>query len=210
MDGYGNDGLKLTGKSADYMGVKGQLKYEAVLKAMPEGGKMMVDDYTLSIQNADAVTLYFVAATNFVNYKDVSANAAQRIQKYLTGLKNKNYNTLKEAHQKDHSILFSRVKLNFPNTENSFLPTEVRLKNIQTTNDPQLAALSYQFGRYLLIGSSRKGTQAANLQGIWNNDMNPNWDAKYTTNINTQMNYWPVIRDKSNRSFRRERAFPSK
>ena len=140
MDGYGNDGLKLTGKSADYMGVKGQLKYEAVLKAIPEGGKMTVDDYTLSILNADAVTLYFVAATNFVNYKDVSANAAQRIQKYLSGLKNKNYNTLKEAHQKDHSILFSRVKLNFPNTENSFLPTDARLKNIQTTSDPQLAA----------------------------------------------------------------------
>ncbi|MEO7924727.1 MAG: glycoside hydrolase family 95 protein [Chitinophagaceae bacterium] len=192
MDGYGDDGLKLTGKSADYMGVKGQLKYEAVLKALPEGGKMTVDDATLSIQNADAVTLYFVAATNFVNYKDVSANATQRIQKYLVGLKRKDYNTLKEAHQKDHSNLFSRVKLNFPNSENSFLPTDTRLKNIQTINDPQLAALSYQFGRYLLIGSSRSGTQAANLQGIWNNDMNPNWDSKYTTNINTQMNYWAV------------------
>ena len=192
MDGYGNDGLKLTGKSADYMGVKGQLKYEAVLKAIPEGGKMTVDDYTLSILNADAVTLYFVAATNFVNYKDVSANATERIQKYLSGLKNKNYGSIKEAHQKDHSNLFNRVKLNFPNTENSFLPTDVRLKSIQTNSDPQVAALSYQFGRYLLIGSSRSGTQAANLQGIWNNDMNPSWDSKYTTNINTQMNYWSV------------------
>ncbi len=192
MDGYGNDGLKLTGKSADYMGVKGQLKYEAVLKAMPEGGKMRVDDYTLSILNADAVTLYFVAATNFVNYKDVSANVTERIEKYLAGLKNKNFGSIKEAHEKDHKNLFGRVKLNFPETENSFLPTDTRLKNIQTTSDPQLAALSYQFGRYLLIGSSRKGTQAANLQGIWNNDMNPPWDSKYTTNINTQMNYWSV------------------
>lgn len=192
MDSYGNDGLILTGKSADYMGVKGQLKYEAVLKAIPEGGKMIVDDATLSIQNADAVTLYFVAATNFVNYKDVSANADERTQKYLDGLKKKNYNGIKEAHVKDYQKLFNRVKLNFPNIENSFLPTDERLKNIQTTNDPQLAALCYQFGRYLLIGSSRKGTQAANLQGIWNDNMNPNWDSKYTTNINTQMNYWPV------------------
>ena len=192
MDGYGNDGLKLTGKSADYMGVKGQLRYEAILKAIPEGGKMILKDATLTIENADAVTLYFVAATNFVNYKDVSANTDQRIQKYLAGFKNKNYQSIKEAHEKDHKTLFGRVRLNFPNSENSFLPTDERLKKIQTTNDPQLAALCYQFGRYLLIASSRKGTQAANLQGIWNNDMNPSWDAKYTTNINTQMNYWPV------------------
>ena len=192
MDGYGADGLKLTGKSADYMGIKGQLKYAAVLKAVPEGGKMHVNDATLTIENADAVTLYFVAATNFVNYKDVSANADERIQKYLNQIKNKDFNTIHEAHIKDYKNLFDKVKLNFPNTENAFLPTDARLKNIETTPDAQLAALCYQFGRYLLISSSRKGTQAANLQGIWNNDMNPAWDAKYTTNINTQMNYWAV------------------
>ncbi len=192
MNGYGKDGLKLTGKSADYMGVKGQLKYEAVLKAIPEGGKMFVDDATLTVENADAVTLYFVAATNFVNYKDVSANAAERIQQYLNRLKTKQYADLKDAHVKDYQQLFNRVKLTFPNTENSFLPTDERMKSIQANSEPQLAALCYQFGRYLLIGSSRKGTQAANLQGIWNNDMNPNWDSKYTTNINTQMNYWAV------------------
>ena len=192
MNGYGKDGLKLTGKSADYMGVKGQLKYEAVLKAIPKGGKMFVDDATLTIENADAVTLYFVAATNFVNYKDVSGNAAERIQQYLNRLKTKQYADLKDAHVKDYQQLFNRVKLTFPNTENSFLPTDERMKSIQANSEPQLAALCYQFGRYLLIGSSRKGTQAANLQGIWNNDMNPNWDSKYTTNINTQMNYCAV------------------
>ena len=192
MDGLGKDALKLTGKSADYMGVKGQLRYEAVLKAIPEGGKMRVDDATLTIENADAVTLYFVAATNFVNYKDVSANAQLRVEKYLNGLKNKTYDSLREAHIKDYKNLFNKVALNFPNSENSFLPTDQRLQNIQATSEPQLAALCYQFGRYLLISSSRKGTQAANLQGIWNNDMNPSWDSKYTTNINTQMNYWPV------------------
>jgi alpha-L-fucosidase 2 len=133
-----------------------------------------------------------VAATNFVNYKDVSANVEERVKKYLNGLKVKNYASIKDAHVKDYQHLFNRVKLNFPNTDNSFLPTDERIKSIQTNNEPQLAALVYQFGRYLLIGSSRKGTQAANLQGIWNNDMNPNWDAKYTTNINTQMNYWCV------------------
>ncbi len=192
MDGMGNDALQLTGKSADYLGVKGQLRYKAVLKALPEGGTMKVDGYTLSIENANAVTLYFVAATNFVNYKDVSANVEERIQRYLLSVKNKNYLAIRTAHVQDHRQLFDRVKMNFPNTANSFLPTDERLKKMQTADDPQLAALCYQFGRYVLIASSRKGTQATNLQGIWNNDMNPSWDAKYTTNINTQMNYWPV------------------
>ncbi len=192
MDGMGTDALQLTGKSADYMGIKGQLKYKAVLKAVTEGGTMHVDGYTLTIKNANAVTLYIVAATNFVNYKDVSANVEERIQQYLLVLKNKNYAAIRAAHVQDHQQLFARVKMQFPNTANSFLPTDERLKKMQTSDDPQLAALCYQFGRYLLIASSRKGTQATNLQGIWNNDMNPSWDAKYTTNINTQMNYWPV------------------
>ena len=130
MNSYGKDALKLTGKSADYMGVKGQLRYEAVIKTVPEGGKMIIDDATLTIENADAVTLYFVAATNFVNYKDVSANADERIQKYLNGLKTKNYTSIKENHVKDYQNLFNRVKLNFPNSENSFLPTDERLKSI--------------------------------------------------------------------------------
>ena len=192
MDDFGKDALQLTGKSADYMGVVGKLKYMAVVKAVPEGGTITVKDATLKIEKADAVTLYIVAATNFVNYKDVSANANERIQKYLNSLKKKNYTSLREAHVKDYQNLFNRTSLNFSNSENSFLPTNERLTNLQTTNDAQLAALCYQFGRYLLIASSRKGTQAANLQGIWNNDMNPSWDSKYTTNINTEMNYWAV------------------
>ncbi|MEI8059754.1 MAG: glycoside hydrolase family 95-like protein, partial [Ferruginibacter sp.] len=110
----------------------------------------------------------------------------------LIGIKNKTYLGIRADHIKDYQQLFSRVKLNFPDVNNSYLPTDERLKNIQTLNDPQLSALCYQFGRYLLIACSRKGTQAANLQGIWNNDTNPPWDSKYTTNINTQMNYWPV------------------
>ena len=192
MDSYGTDAVKLTGKSADYMGVKGQLKYEAIVKAIPEGGKMKTEDGLITIENADAVTLYIVAATNFVNYKDVSANQHQRVLDYLSQVQKKSLATIKEAHVKDYAHLFNRVSLQFKNTDSSFIPTDRRLINFQNNNEPQLAALTYQFGRYLLIASSRKGTQPANLQGIWNNDMNPSWDAKYTTNINTQMNYWPV------------------
>jgi len=192
MDPHGNDGLALTGKSADYLGVEGKLKYEARIKAVPEGGTMKTGGVDLVIENADAVTLYFAAATNFVNYKDVSANQHQRVNDYFKGIEHKGFNSIREQAVADHKKYFSRVSLQLPETENSFLPTTMRVNKIQTAPDPSMAALSYQFGRYLMLGSSRPGTEPANLQGIWNNNMNPSWDSKYTTNINTEMNYWPV------------------
>jgi alpha-L-fucosidase 2 len=192
MDPYGNDGLILTGKSADYMSVEGKMRYEARIKAVPEGGTMKTDDVNLIIENANSVTLYFAAATNFVNYKDVSADQHQRVTNYLQAIENKNYSSILTAAIADHKKYFNRVSLQLSNTKNSFLPTSERVKKIQTEPDPSMAALSYQFGRYLMIGSSRPGTEPANLQGIWNDNMNPSWDSKYTTNINTEMNYWPV------------------
>lgn len=192
MDPYGNDGLILTGKSADYMGVEGKLRYEARIKAIPDGGTIKTDDVNLIIENANSVTLYFAAATNFVNYKDVSADQHQRVDNYFNAIENKTYHTILANAVADYKKYFTRVSLQLFNTENSFLPTSERVNKIQTEPDPSMAALSYQFGRYLMIGSSRPGTEPANLQGIWNDNMNPSWDSKYTTNINTEMNYWPV------------------
>lgn len=192
MDGNGKDELVLTGKSADYMGVEGKLRYEARVKALAEGGKMKVDDADLVIENANSVTLFFVSATNFVNYKDVSGDYHAKILKYLEAIRGKSYDAIKNAAVADYQTLFNRVSLTLPVTKNSFLPTDERIKTFVTQPDPQLASLSYQFGRYILISSSRPGTQPANLQGIWNDNMNPSWDSKYTTNINTEMNYWPV------------------
>jgi alpha-L-fucosidase 2 len=192
MDPYGNDGLILTGKSADYMSVEGKMRYEARIKALPDGGTMKTDDVNLIIENANSVTLFFAAATNFVNYKDVSADQHQRVTNYFKAIENKNYNGILTAAIADYKKYFDRVSLQLANTKNSFLPTPERVKKIQTEPDPSMAGLSYQFGRYLMIGSSRPGTEPANLQGIWNDNMNPSWDSKYTTNINTEMNYWPV------------------
>ncbi|MBK8141244.1 MAG: glycoside hydrolase family 95 protein [Chitinophagaceae bacterium] len=192
MDPYGNDGLVLTGKSTDYLGVAGKMRYEARIKAVPEGGTMKTDGVDLVIENANAVTLYFAAATNFVNYKDVSADQHRRVDNYFKGIEGKSFNAIAASAVADHKQYFNRVKLQLPNTANSFLPTPERVNKIQTEPDPSMAALSYQYGRYLLIGSSRPGTEPANLQGIWNDNMNPSWDSKYTTNINTEMNYWPV------------------
>jgi alpha-L-fucosidase 2 len=188
MDGVA-DGLVLTGKSADYMGVTGKLRYEARLKAVSEGGTIKVEGDLLTISGANAVTLYVVGATNFVNYRDVSGDAHQRVEGYLSQLSGKTYRDLRDAHIRDYQSLFARVSLHLPVTDVSYEPTDQRKAKV---SDPDLAALAYQFGRYVLIASSRPGSQPANLQGVWNDNPNPMWDSKYTTNINTQMNYWPV------------------
>ena len=192
MDGYGQNGLILRGKSADYLGIKGQIRYEAQLKAITEGGTLTVNDTDLVISGADSVTLFLAAATNFVNYKDVSGDPHQRVEAVLKKIEGKSYDDIKIDHLREHQRLFDRVAIDLGSTAESFLPTDERLKKFDGKNDPNLAALCFQFGRYLLISSSRQGTQPANLQGIWNQYMNPPWDSKYTTNINLEMNYWPA------------------
>jgi alpha-L-fucosidase 2 len=192
MDGLPPDGLVVRGKSADYMGVEGRLRYESMLRAFPEGGTMSLDWDELSVANADAVTLVIAAATNFVNYQDVGGDAHARVEAVMSAASGKAYGALKAAHIAEHRRLFRRAVMRLPATANSARPTGERLKSFDGTNDPALAALVFAYGRYLLISSSRPGTQPANLQGIWNKDMNPAWDSKYTTNINTEMNYWPA------------------
>ena len=138
------------------------------------------------------MTLLIAAATSFVNYKDVGADPDTRVETVLQAAQAQPYAALKAAHIAEHQRLFRRVHLDLGTTPDSALPTDERLRKFDGANDPALAALLFQFGRYVLIASSRAGTQPANLQGIWNKDMNPMWDSKYTTNINTEMNYWPA------------------
>lgn len=190
MDGVGQDGLTINGRSADYLGIEGKLRHRTELKAIPEGGSMMVEDDYLYIKNANAVTLIVAAATNFVNYEDVSANQVERVKSYLKQVESKSYKEMLDAAVKDYQSYFKRVNLELPKTEYSYLPTDKRMTGNVENSDPDLAALCYNFGRYALISSSREGTQPANLQGIWNDKVNPAWDSKYTTNINTEMNYW--------------------
>ena len=190
MDPVGQDGLAVTGRSTDYLGIPGQMKYEGRIWATTEGGTVRTDGVDLIVENADSATLWFVAATNFVNYKDVSADPHARVEQDLAALKTKSFASLKTAAVADYKTFFDRASLTLPTTASSSLPTNDRRAQGETNPDPSLAALAYNFGRYVLISSSRPGTQPANLQGIWNNDMNPSWDSKYTTNINTEMNYW--------------------
>jgi alpha-L-fucosidase 2 len=192
MDGYGSDGLIVRGKSADYLGAAGKLRYQSRLRAIPRGGDMKVVDDDLVIRNADQVVIVIAAATNFVSYRNVSADPDARVGAVMKAVAARSFDQIRAAHVTDHQRLFRRVEARFGSTPNSQLPTDERLKRFDGTNDPDLGALVFQFGRYLLISSSRPGTQPANLQGIWNKDMNPMWDSKYTTNINTEMNYWPA------------------
>jgi alpha-L-fucosidase 2 len=167
------------------------VKFRGVLRAINEGGEVEISGTGLAISQANAVTLLVVAATDYRG-GDPAAACAQ----YLTRA-SKPYATLKAAHLADHQKLFRRVdvQLSSPLTDASVdsLPTDERLGRIKKgQDDPGLSALYFQFGRYLLMGSSRPGTMAANLQGIWNELMAPPWDSKYTTNINLEMNYWPA------------------
>jgi alpha-L-fucosidase 2 len=167
------------------------VKFRAELRAISEGGHVEVSSSDLVVSNANTATLLLVAATNYRG-GDPVAQCAQ----YLAHAA-KPYARLKTAHLGDHEKLFRRVDLELaqPVKEDSIesLPTDERLARIrQGKDDPGLAALYYQFGRYLMMGSSRPGTMAANLQGIWNESMAPPWDSKYTTNINVEMNYWPA------------------
>ena len=191
----------LVGKANNYpkeLGFDGKpypdskLTFEARLKVVNEGGELVKEGNMLKIKNAKSATLILVAATSFVNYNDISANPSERCKNYLKEVDSKSYRELKSEHIKDYQKLYSRVELNLGSTEISGRPTNERLNSFKQDEDPALVALLYQFGRYLLISSSRPGTQPANLQGIWNDKMAPPWDSKYTININTEMNYWPA------------------
>ncbi len=192
MDADGRDGLVTRGKSADYLGVPGRLRYTVRLKAIPEGGRIEATDNQLVVHDADAVTLLVAAATNFVSYKDVSGDPDARASAAIDAAARKSFDQIRTANIAAHQRLFRRVSIDLGTTPDAALPTDERVRKFDGTNDPALAALIFQFGRYLLISSSLPGTQPANLQGIWNKDMNPMWDSKYTTNINTEMNYWPA------------------
>ncbi len=184
--------LVLRGKSGSLWGIEGRVLYEGRVRVLNEGGKRLITPQGVSVEAADAVTLIIAAATNFKSYNDLSGDPATRVQAYLQKVSDKAWDRLRSDHITEHQRLFRRVELKLTTTKTSALPTNERLTGYDPQKDPALAALLFQYGRYLLIGSSRPGCQPANLQGIWNGDMNPSWESKFTTNINLQMNYWPA------------------
>jgi len=167
-----------------------KLTFEARLKVVAEGGELVVEGDEIKVVHANSASLFLVAATSFVDYQDIGGNPARLCENYLQGLESRSYKEIKASHIEDFHKLMGRVQLDLGESEISNRPTNERLISFKQDEDPSLVSLLYQYGRYLLISSSRAGTQPANLQGIWNDRLSPPWDSKYTININTEMNYW--------------------
>lgn len=169
-----------------------KLTFEARLKVVADGGELLSEGDAIKVIGANAATLCLVAATSFIDYQDISGDPSQRCLGDLQALETRSYRDIKKRHIDDFQSLMGRVHLDLGSSGLSERPTNERLISFQEDEDPSLVSLLYQYGRYLLISSSRAGTQPANLQGIWNDRLSPPWDSKYTININTEMNYWPA------------------
>ncbi|KJD31097.1 alpha-L-fucosidase [Tamlana nanhaiensis] len=184
--------LKLTGTSGNHENKIGKIKFETLVYPKVIGGETTANESSISITNANEVLLFVSIGTNFKNYKDLSNSAEDIAKNYLDAGQLKTYDVLKSNHISDYQSLFKRVSFKLSKQVNDSLPTNERLANFAKNEDLSLVSLYFQFGRYLLISSSRSGGQPANLQGIWNHRLSPPWDSKYTVNINTEMNYWPA------------------
>jgi alpha-L-fucosidase 2 len=193
----GGHTLLMTGRVQDYDlrgdGVApGQMKFAAHLRVASTDGDVTAGERSLHIANASRATLLLSAATNFVSYRNLSADPVARSEADLDRAAGMSFDELRSAHVADHQALFRRVSLDLGLPPADDVPTDERVLRAKNTPDAALAALFFQYGRYLMIASSRSGDQPANLQGNWNDQLQPPWESKYTVNINTEMNYWPT------------------
>ncbi len=184
----------------DLAGCNG-MRFQTIVKAVPEGGSIVADTQGIHIKDATSVTIYLTAATSFNGF-DKCPDSEGKDEKllssrYLANAEKRQYDDLKSRHITDYRSYFDRVSLFLPNRQsskavNDRLPSDLRLKLYSYGNyDPEMEALFFQYGRYLLISCSRPGSAPANLQGIWNKEFRPPWSSNFTININTEMNYWP-------------------
>ncbi|MEV4547895.1 glycosyl hydrolase family 95 catalytic domain-containing protein [Nonomuraea wenchangensis] len=184
--------VALDGISGDQRGLAGKVKFLALARAVAEGGSVSSSGGTLQVRSANSVTVLISIGSGYVNYKDVGGDYQGIARRHLDAAVTRTYDDLRGRHVADYQRLFGRTTLDLGRTAAADQPTDVRIAQHASSNDPQFAALLFQYGRYLLISSSRPGTQPANLQGIWNDSLTPSWDSKYTLNANLPMNYWPA------------------
>lgn len=170
----------------------GALEGESRLHIRSKNGEIDMSDNRITVKDADEATLFLSAATNYINFEDVSGNPDALTSNVIREIKQKDFKAIKSDHIADYRQLFDTFSINLGDSSNRSMPTDKRIEEFYTSDDPSLVALYTQYGRYLLISSSRPGSQPANLQGIWNDKLSPPWGSKYTTNINVEMNYWPA------------------
>jgi alpha-L-fucosidase 2 len=215
------DTFILNGTNRNFQNVPAALKFQARAKILHVGGKLSKGTREIaapaeppadagarggrgggarpnqstseySLEGADSATILIASATSFKKFNDVSGDPVALATAIIDKATAKGYDALRKDQLADYQKLFERVSLDLGAKEDAKLPTDQRIRNFPKSDDPSLVTLYFQYGRYLLIGSSRAGGEPANLQGIWNSDMSPSWGSKYTININTEMNYWPV------------------
>jgi alpha-L-fucosidase 2 len=184
--------LKITGTAGKHAQNPGTVKFESLTKIENDGGSVTAKDDSLIVANADSVTLLVSCGTSYVNWQNANGDPSIRAEGDLKAAAEKSYTELTARHLKSYQPLFQRVAIDLGTSDSAQLSTDERVKRFGDGKDPALAALFYQYGRYLLISSSRPGGQPANLQGLWNDSLSPPWGGKYTVNINTEENYWPA------------------
>ncbi|MBD5253973.1 MAG: glycoside hydrolase family 95 protein [Barnesiella sp.] len=190
VDAAGNSiTVKLHGD--EHEGIPSAINAECRVTVVADG-KVHSKGNGLKVRNASEATVYLTGSTNYLNYNDVSASPAARVERNMSSALKVPYEKLLEKHISKYRSQFDRVSLTLPSTGTPGADTRTRIENFAADNDPSLVALLFQYGRYLLISSSQPGTQPANLQGKWSEKLTPAWDGKYTININTEMNYWPA------------------
>lgn len=173
-------------------GIPGAVRFLALVRALADGGEVSSAGGRLSVTGADAVTVLVSIGTSYVDYTDPGGDPATVAWRHLEAAGRVGYGELRRRHVADYQRLFGRVTLDLGDTPAARKPTDVRIAGHARADDPHLATLLFQYGRYLLISASRPGTQPANLQGIWNDRMDPPWGCRMTININLPMNYWPA------------------
>jgi alpha-L-fucosidase 2 len=186
------DGLRLSGSNRAENGIAGALRFEARLCVMAQGGSLSGAGDQLELRRADSATILIAMATSYRRYDDTGGDPAPIVRTHIARARAKSFERIAADTADEHRRLFRRVTLDLGQSSAASRPTDERIRLSQTSDDPALAALYFQYGRYLLICSSRPGGQPANLQGLWNDSIDPPWGSKYTININTEMNYWPA------------------
>ena len=182
--------LGFAGTNSEEEGIPGALKFAFRAQVLNSGGRLSAVPGRVTVTDADEVLIIVDAGTSFRRFDDVGGDPIGPMEQRLATAAQKSFDALLAAHLREHRRLFRRLAIDLGTTPAAAKSTPARIASFATTNDPALAALYVQFGRYLMISSSRPGTQPANLQGIWNKETSPPWGSKYTANINLQMNYW--------------------
>ena len=186
----GASALEWHGRNRAAEGIAGRLDFVIRAEVRHGGGTLSSDAAGIRVAGADEVVIVLDAATSFRRFDDTGGDPHAAVAARLSAVADRSFAALRDAHVAEHRARFRRLAIDLGHTPAEALPTDRRIAANPETPDPALAALFVQYGRYLMLASSRPGTQPANLQGIWNDLVDPPWGSKYTANINLEMNYW--------------------